>query len=45
MAGVVVGREETPFAVVGFTVAAGRITEIDLIIDPEKLKRVAAGKA
>jgi RNA polymerase sigma-70 factor, ECF subfamily len=43
MAGVVVGREKTPFAVVGFTVAGGRITEIDLIIDPEKLKRVGAG--
>src|SRR5205823_12502229 len=44
-AGVVVGREERPFAVVGFTVAGGRITEIDLIIDPEKLKKVAAGKS
>jgi RNA polymerase sigma factor (sigma-70 family) len=39
-AGAVVGREERPFAVVGFTVAGGRITEIDLIIDPEKLQRV-----
>jgi RNA polymerase sigma-70 factor (ECF subfamily) len=38
--GAVVGREERPFAVVGFTVAGGRITEIDLIIDPEKLQRV-----
>ena len=44
-AGAVVGREERPFAVVGFTMAGGRITEIDLIIDPEKLKRVAAGKS
>jgi RNA polymerase sigma factor (sigma-70 family) len=40
-AGAVVGREERPFAVVGFTTVAGRITEIDLIIDPEKLMRVA----
>jgi RNA polymerase sigma-70 factor, ECF subfamily len=40
-AGAVVGREERPFAVVGFTVAGGRITAIDLIIDPEKLMRVA----
>ena len=40
-AGAVVGREERPFAVVGFTVAGGRITAIDLIIDPEKLKGVA----
>jgi RNA polymerase sigma factor (sigma-70 family) len=39
-AGVVVGREERPFAVVGFTVVGGRITEIDLIIDPEKLQHV-----
>ena len=39
-AGAVVGREERPFAVVGFTVAGGRITEIDLIIDPEKLQHV-----
>jgi RNA polymerase sigma-70 factor (ECF subfamily) len=27
-----------PFAVVGFTVAGGRIVEIDLIADPEKLR-------
>jgi RNA polymerase sigma factor (sigma-70 family) len=40
-AGAVVGRDERPFAVVGFTVAGGRITAIDLIIDPEKLMRVA----
>ena len=39
-AGAIVGREERPFAVVGFTVAGGRITEIDLIIDPEKLQHV-----
>jgi RNA polymerase sigma factor (sigma-70 family) len=39
-AGAVVGREERPFAVVGFTVAGGRITEIDVVIDPEKLQRV-----
>jgi RNA polymerase sigma-70 factor (ECF subfamily) len=35
--GFVVGPEQRPFAVVGFTVARGRIVEIDLIIDPEKL--------
>jgi RNA polymerase sigma factor (sigma-70 family) len=39
-AGAVVGREERPFAVVGFTVVGGRITEIDLILDPEKLRHV-----
>ena len=36
-AGVVVGAGRRPFAVGGFTVARGRIVEIDLIIDPEKL--------
>src|SRR5439155_18459737 len=37
-AGFVVGPERKPFAVVGFTVADGRILEIDLIIDPDKLR-------
>jgi RNA polymerase sigma-70 factor (ECF subfamily) len=36
-AGLLVGPPEAPFAVVGFTVAGGRITEIDLITDPDKL--------
>jgi len=27
------------FAVVGFTVADGRIVEIDLVADPDKLRR------
>ena len=39
-AGVVVGPGPQPFAVVGFTVAHGRIAAIDLIIDPEKLDRI-----
>jgi RNA polymerase sigma factor (sigma-70 family) len=43
-AGVVVGREERPFAVVGFTVEGGRITSIDLIIDPEKLQGISLAK-
>jgi RNA polymerase sigma factor (sigma-70 family) len=43
-AGVVVGREERPFAVVGFTVAGGRITAIDLVIDPDKLQGVSLAK-
>jgi RNA polymerase sigma-70 factor (ECF subfamily) len=38
-AGLLVGPPESPFAVVGFTVAGGRIVEIDLITDPEKLPR------
>ena len=37
MAGALVGSPERPFAVVGFTVAAGRITAIDLVIDRAKL--------
>ena len=40
-AGVVVAPEGGPFAVVGFTVAGGRIVEIDLVADPEKLRRLA----
>jgi RNA polymerase sigma factor (sigma-70 family) len=43
-AGVIVGPEESPFAVVGFTVARGRITAIDLIIDRAKLRRVAVAR-
>ena len=39
-AGLVVGRPGRPIAVVGFTVARGRIVEIDLITDPEKLARI-----
>jgi hypothetical protein len=36
-AGVVVVPGTKPIAVVAFTVAGGRITEIDLIADPRKL--------
>jgi len=39
-AGVVVVPGTRPIAVVGFTVADGRIVEIDLIADPAKLARV-----
>ena len=35
--GVVVGRPERPFAIAGCTIAGGRIVELDLIIDPDKL--------
>jgi Sigma-70, region 4 len=38
--GLVVGRTERPFAVAGCTIAGGRIVELDLIIDPEKLASV-----
>jgi RNA polymerase sigma-70 factor (ECF subfamily) len=40
-AGLVVGRPGRPIAVVGFTVAGGRIVAIDLITDREKLGRLA----
>jgi RNA polymerase sigma factor (sigma-70 family) len=40
-AGVVVGPKDRPFAVVGFTVARGRIVAIDLITNREKLGRIA----
>jgi RNA polymerase sigma factor (sigma-70 family) len=39
-AGAVVSRDGKPFAVVGFTIAAGRIGEMDLVADPDKLKRL-----
>jgi RNA polymerase sigma-70 factor (ECF subfamily) len=36
-AGAIVGLRGRPFAVAGFTVSNGRITEIDIIADPDKL--------
>jgi RNA polymerase sigma factor (sigma-70 family) len=41
-AGVVVTVGGRPFAVMGFTVANGRILEIDAIADPERVRRIAA---
>jgi RNA polymerase sigma-70 factor (ECF subfamily) len=40
-AGVVVGPPESPIAVVGLTVVDGRIVEIDVITDREKLRGVS----
>jgi RNA polymerase sigma-70 factor (ECF subfamily) len=40
-AGVIVGPEDRPFAVVGFTVARGRIVAIDLITNPDKFGGLA----
>jgi RNA polymerase sigma factor (sigma-70 family) len=37
-AGLIVGPPRRPFAVVGFTLAHGRIVAIDLITDPDKLR-------
>jgi RNA polymerase sigma-70 factor, ECF subfamily len=38
--GVLVGTPEMPLAVIGMTIAGGRIVEIDLIGDPAKLARL-----
>jgi RNA polymerase sigma factor (sigma-70 family) len=40
--GVVVTVRGRPFAVLGFTVANGKIVEIDAIADPERVRRIAA---
>jgi RNA polymerase sigma factor (sigma-70 family) len=42
-AGVVITVKGRPFAVMAFTVAAGKIVEIDAIADPERVRRIAAG--
>ena len=39
-AGAVIGRPGRPFAVVGVTVANGRIAALDFVIDPAKLARI-----
>ena len=41
-AGAVVLVEDRPFAVMGFHVSEGRIAEIDVIADPDRVRRVAA---
>jgi RNA polymerase sigma factor (sigma-70 family) len=41
-AGAVVTVHGRPFAVLGFTVAEGKIVEIDAIADPERVRRIAA---
>jgi RNA polymerase sigma-70 factor (ECF subfamily) len=42
-AGLVIVPARRPVAVIGFTVAEGRIVEIDLIADPEKLRAAVGG--
>jgi RNA polymerase sigma-70 factor (ECF subfamily) len=42
-AGVIVTRRGRPVTVMGFTVADGKIAEIDAIADPERVRRIAAG--
>jgi RNA polymerase sigma-70 factor (ECF subfamily) len=41
-AGVVVTMRGRPITVIGFTVADGKIAEIDAIADPERVRKVAA---
>jgi hypothetical protein len=41
-AGVVVTVGGLPIVVMGFTVAEGKIIEIDAIADPERVRRIAA---
>jgi RNA polymerase sigma-70 factor (ECF subfamily) len=41
-AGAVVTRQGRPFAVMAFTVADDRITEIDIVGDPKRVARIAA---
>jgi RNA polymerase sigma-70 factor (ECF subfamily) len=42
-AGLVVAVRGRTMAVIGFTIAGGRVVEIDLVADPEKLRAVTAG--
>jgi hypothetical protein len=39
-AGLVAAPEGHPFSVLGFTVAGGRIVEIDVLADPERLQTI-----
>ena len=39
-AGVVVASHGRPFSVLGFTIAGGKIVEIDIFADPERLRRL-----
>jgi RNA polymerase sigma-70 factor (ECF subfamily) len=41
-AGVVITVRGRPFAAMGFTVAQGKIVEIDAIADPARVKTIAA---
>jgi RNA polymerase sigma-70 factor, ECF subfamily len=41
--GVVSTRNGEPFAVVGFTVRGGKITEVDILADPERLRELDLG--
>jgi RNA polymerase sigma factor (sigma-70 family) len=38
--GIMSSRDGQPFSVIGFTVIAGKITEIDILMDPERLRQL-----
>ena len=40
-AGAIVMPGRRPFAVIGFTIVGGRVAEIDVIANPDKLRAVA----
>jgi len=40
MPGIVSGRDGQPFSVIGFTVTDGKITEIDVLLDPDRLRQL-----
>ena len=40
MPGVISSRDGRPFSVIGFTVTDGKITEIDVIVDPDRLGKL-----
>jgi RNA polymerase sigma factor (sigma-70 family) len=38
--GIISSRDGQPFSVIGFTVTAGKITEIDILLDPDRLQQL-----
>jgi len=38
--GIISSRDGKPFSVIGFTVTAGQITEIDILMDPDRLQEL-----
>jgi hypothetical protein len=38
--GIISSRDGQPFSVVGFTVTDGKITELDILMDPVRLQRL-----
>jgi RNA polymerase sigma-70 factor (ECF subfamily) len=42
-AGLIVVPRDRPIAVIGFAIADGRIAEIDLVADPDKLRGLSGG--